>query len=63
MPIIDAHSHVWTPDTARYPLAAGFVKENMRPASFTPGSSGRSAGGKVKSFSPMARIVSWMMPV
>ncbi len=33
---IDAHVHVWTPDTARYPLAAGFKKENMKPASFTP---------------------------
>ena len=33
---IDAHVHVWTPDTTRYPLAAGFSKENMRPQSFTP---------------------------
>ena len=33
---IDAHVHVWTPDTARYPLAAGYKKENMKPASFTP---------------------------
>lgn len=33
---IDAHVHVWTPDTARYPLAAGFRREDMRPASFTP---------------------------
>jgi predicted TIM-barrel fold metal-dependent hydrolase len=33
---IDAHVHVWTPDTTRYPLAAGFNKENMKPASFTP---------------------------
>jgi predicted TIM-barrel fold metal-dependent hydrolase len=33
---IDAHVHVWTPDTARYPLAPGFKKENMKPASFTP---------------------------
>ena len=33
---IDAHVHVWTPDTDRYPLAAGFKKENMKPASFTP---------------------------
>jgi predicted TIM-barrel fold metal-dependent hydrolase len=36
MNYIDAHVHVWTPDTARYPLAAGFKKENMKPASFTP---------------------------
>ncbi len=33
---IDAHSHVWTPDTARYPLAPGFVAENRKPVSFTP---------------------------
>jgi predicted TIM-barrel fold metal-dependent hydrolase len=36
MNYIDAHVHVWTPDTTRYPLAAGFKKENMSPASFTP---------------------------
>ena len=33
---IDAHVHVWTPDTHRYPLAAGFKLEEMKPASFTP---------------------------
>jgi predicted TIM-barrel fold metal-dependent hydrolase len=33
---IDAHVHVWTPDTSHYPLAAGFKKEDMKPASFTP---------------------------
>jgi len=33
---IDAHVHVWTPDTDTYPLAAGFAKEDMQPASFTP---------------------------
>ena len=33
---IDAHVHVWTPDITKYPLAAGFKKENMQPASFTP---------------------------
>lgn len=33
---IDAHVHVWTPDTQRYPLAAGFRAEQMAPASFTP---------------------------
>jgi predicted TIM-barrel fold metal-dependent hydrolase len=32
---IDAHVHVWTPDTTRYPLAAGFKEEDMKPASFT----------------------------
>lgn len=36
MGFIDAHVHVWTPDVAHYPLAAGFKKENMKPASFTP---------------------------
>ena len=35
-PYIDAHSHVWTPDTAHYPLAAGFKKDDMKPPSFTP---------------------------
>lgn len=33
---IDAHVHVWTPDTERYPLAAGFRREEMVPRSFTP---------------------------
>ncbi len=33
---IDAHVHVWTPDTLRYPLAKGFKKADMAPASFTP---------------------------
>lgn len=32
---IDAHSHIWTPDTAHYPLAAGFRRSEMQPASFT----------------------------
>lgn len=36
MNIIDAHVHVWTPDTAHYPLADGYKKESMKPASFTP---------------------------
>lgn len=34
-PYIDAHSHVWTPDLAKYPLAASFKKSDMQPASFT----------------------------
>jgi predicted TIM-barrel fold metal-dependent hydrolase len=34
---IDAHVHVWTPDTQNYPLASGFTKADMKPASFTPG--------------------------
>ncbi|WP_437228908.1 amidohydrolase family protein [Planctomicrobium sp. SH661] len=33
---IDAHVHVWTPDVNAYPLAKGYTKEEMRPASFTP---------------------------
>ncbi len=36
MRFIDAHVHVWTDDTAHYPLAAGWKKEDMRPARFTP---------------------------
>lgn len=34
-PYIDAHSHVWTPDVAHYPLAAGFAVADMKPPSFT----------------------------
>src|SRR5690606_17920079 len=33
---IDAHVHVWTPDVKRYPLAAGYRREDMDPPSFTP---------------------------
>ena len=33
---IDAHVHVWTPDTAHYPLAPGYTIEHMKPRSFTP---------------------------
>jgi len=33
---IDAHVHVWTADTKRYPLKAGYPKEKMRAPSFTP---------------------------
>jgi predicted TIM-barrel fold metal-dependent hydrolase len=33
---IDAHSHIWTPDTGAYPLASGYKKEGMKPPSFTP---------------------------
>ena len=36
MGYIDAHVHVWTLDTARYPLAKGFTKADMKPGSFTP---------------------------
>jgi predicted TIM-barrel fold metal-dependent hydrolase len=34
-PYIDAHSHIWTPDVAHYPLAAGFAVALMQPRSFT----------------------------
>ena len=33
---IDAHVHVWTPDTEEYPIAASFRKEQMQPPSFIP---------------------------
>src|SRR5262249_32825011 len=33
---IDAHVHVWTPDTEHYPLAPGYEKAGMKPPSFTP---------------------------
>ncbi|MFO0950672.1 MAG: amidohydrolase family protein [Isosphaeraceae bacterium] len=34
-PYIDAHSHIWTPDVAHYPLAKGFTVADMAPKSFT----------------------------
>jgi predicted TIM-barrel fold metal-dependent hydrolase len=34
-PYIDAHSHIWTPDVAHYPLADGFKVADMQPPSFT----------------------------
>jgi predicted TIM-barrel fold metal-dependent hydrolase len=34
-PYIDAHSHIWTPDVAHYPLAKGFTVDDMKPRSFT----------------------------
>jgi predicted TIM-barrel fold metal-dependent hydrolase len=33
---IDAHVHVWTPDTDAYPLAENYTVEGMKPPSFTP---------------------------
>ncbi|MDA7597840.1 amidohydrolase family protein [bacterium] len=33
---IDAHVHVWTPDTKRYPIAQKYTVEQMKPPSFTP---------------------------
>ena len=35
MKFIDAHSHIWTPDTKAYPLAAGYRRFSMDPPSFT----------------------------
>ena len=34
-PYIDAHSHIWTPDVAHYPLAKRFTVADMKPSSFT----------------------------
>ncbi len=34
-PYIDAHSHIWTPNIKRYPLAKGFTVADMKPRSFT----------------------------
>ena len=36
MAFIDAHVHVWTDDTAHYPLAPGYKPEDMKPRTFTP---------------------------
>ena len=36
MGFIDAHVHVWTDDTAHYPLARGYTKKDMQPPRFTP---------------------------
>ncbi|WP_164100823.1 amidohydrolase family protein [Candidatus Laterigemmans baculatus] len=33
---IDAHVHVWTPDTDRYPISSNFKVSDMQPPSFTP---------------------------
>ena len=44
-PYIDAHSHIWTPDVAHYPLAPGFKVEDMKPAVVhRRGAAGASAG-------------------
>jgi hypothetical protein len=34
-PFIDAHSHIWTPDVAHYPLAQRYTRDDMKPPSFT----------------------------
>jgi predicted TIM-barrel fold metal-dependent hydrolase len=36
MAFIDAHVHVWTDDSAHYPLGPGWKKEDMSPRRFTP---------------------------
>ena len=33
---IDAHVHVWTSDTTKYPLASGYRREQMQPPNFPP---------------------------
>lgn len=35
-PYIDAHSHVWSPDTDKWPLAKGKTRADLAPTSFTP---------------------------
>ena len=32
---IDAHSHIWPPETGRFPLVAGQAKKDLNPPSFT----------------------------
>lgn len=34
-PWIDAHSHIWTSDTEKFPLVPGMTKADLKPASFT----------------------------
>ena len=36
LPYIDAHSHVWSPDVARWPLAGQQTRADLKPLSFTP---------------------------
>ncbi len=36
LPLIDAHSHVWSPDVARWPLLNNQTKADLKPTSFTP---------------------------
>ncbi len=35
MPVIDAHSHIWTREIDKYPLAKGITLQDLAPASFT----------------------------
>ena len=34
---IDCHSHLWSPERARYPLRSGAKEEDVKPQGFTPG--------------------------
>jgi predicted TIM-barrel fold metal-dependent hydrolase len=36
LPLIDAHSHLWSPDVERWPLANNQTKADLAPPSFTP---------------------------
>lgn len=36
MNYVDAHVHVWTDDLTRYPIAAGYSKRDVAPATFCP---------------------------
>jgi predicted TIM-barrel fold metal-dependent hydrolase len=36
LPYIDAHSHVWSPDIERWPLAGQQTRADLKPLSFTP---------------------------
>jgi predicted TIM-barrel fold metal-dependent hydrolase len=36
LPSIDAHSHVWSPDVERWPLAGKQTRADLKPPSFTP---------------------------
>jgi hypothetical protein len=51
-PYVDAHSHIWTPDAAHDPPAAGFAVAEMQPLS---GPGDRDAGPHVGTPSPPAR--------
>ena len=35
LPWIDAHSHIWPPETDKFPLAPGQTKSDLKPPSFT----------------------------
>jgi predicted TIM-barrel fold metal-dependent hydrolase len=36
LPYIDAHSHLWSPDVERWPLANSQTRADLKPPSFTP---------------------------